>query len=143
MGAPHNSLKALPERRNPERGFTLLELMVVMAIIVILATIATGQYQKSVTHAHETVLKSDLAVLRRAIQDYTLDKECGPSSLDDLVSSNYLSVIPADPMTHQRDWVTKQDDISLSPEQSCNGISDVNSASQDVSPFDNSAYSSW
>lgn len=126
-----------------QRGFTLIELMVVMAIIVILMTIATGKYQQMVTRAREATLRSDLHVLRKAIQDYTLDKECGPSSLDDLVSNNYIGRIPNDPMTHQPDWVTKSDDISLSPEQSCYGISDVNSASDQVSPFESTAYSSW
>jgi general secretion pathway protein G len=126
-----------------QRGFTLLELMVVMAIIVILMTIATGKYQQMVTRAREASLHSDLHVLRKAIQDYTLDKECGPSSLDDLVSSNYLGKIPKDPMTNREDWVTKSDDISLSPEQSCYGISDVNSSSDQVSPFESTAYSSW
>jgi general secretion pathway protein G len=126
-----------------ERGFTLLELMVVMAIVVILATIATGQYQRSVVRAHETALHSDLFTLRKAINQYTEDKECGPSSLDDLVSNSYIGAIPDDPMTRQKDWVTKEDDISISPEQSCNGISDVHSASDVVSPFENTAYSSW
>ncbi len=130
-------------RRGLERGFTLLELMVVMTIIIVLATIAAGQYQRSVIRAHETALKSDLNVMRKAINDYTLDKECGPSSLDDLVSQGYIGAIPEDPTTHQKDWVTKEDDISISPEQTCNGISDVHSSSDAISPFESTAYSSW
>ena len=134
-------------RSNPlcsrQRGFTLLELMVVMAIIVVLMTIATSRYERTVTSAHEASLKSNLAVLRKGIQDYTLDKECGPSTLDDLVNSKYINTIPNDPMTSAKDWVTVEDDISLSPEQSCNGISDVHSASEAMSPITNTAYSSW
>ena len=126
-----------------ERGFTLLELMVVMAIIVVLMTIATSRYERTVTSAHEASLKSNLAVLRKGIQDYTLDKECGPSTLDDLVASKYVNTIPNDPLTNAKDWVTVEDDISLSPEQSCNGISDVHSASEAMSPITNTAYSSW
>ncbi|MGA7914551.1 MAG: type II secretion system protein [Candidatus Acidiferrales bacterium] len=124
-------------------GFTLIELMVVITIILILASIAAGQYQKTVLRAKETKLKSELQVMRKAIQDYTMDKECGPSSLDDLVSNNYLSRIPEDPMTNTADWVTKSDDVGYSPEQTCYGITDVNSASDKVSPFTNTAYSSW
>jgi general secretion pathway protein G len=126
-----------------QRGFTLLELMVVMAIIVILMTIATSRYEATVTSAHEATLKADLAVLRKGIQDYTLDKECGPSTLDDLVTEKYVNTIPNDPMTKAKDWVTVEDDISLSPEQSCNGISDVHSASEGMSPLTSTAYSSW
>ena len=126
-----------------ERGFTLLELMVVMAIIVILMTIATAKFEQMVVRAREATLASDLKVLRQSIQDYTRDKECGPSSLDDLVSSNYLRQVPKDPMTESTDWVTKSDDIAMSPEQSCYGISDVNSASDRVSPFTSTPYSSW
>jgi general secretion pathway protein G len=129
--------------RERQRGFTLLELMVVMAIIVILMTIAISRYDAVVLKAHETVLKSDLAILRKAIQDYTLDKECGPSSLDDLVNEKYIGKIPLDPMTNAQDWVTVEDDVSLSPEQTCNGISDIHSASEGISPLTNSAYSSW
>ncbi|MGC1257459.1 MAG: type II secretion system protein [Candidatus Acidiferrales bacterium] len=124
-------------------GFTLIELMVVVAIILILATIAAGQYQKTVLRAKETKLKSELHVMRKAIQDYTVDKECGPSSLDDLVSNNYLSKIPDDPITGGADWVTTSDNVGYSPEQSCYGITDLKSASDKVSPFENTAYSSW
>jgi general secretion pathway protein G len=130
-------------RRVAERGFTLLELMVVMAIIVILMTIATAKFEQMVVRAREATLASDLKVLRTSIEDYTRDKECGPSSLDDLVSSNYIRQVPKDPMTESTDWVTKSDDIALSPEQSCYGISQVNSASDRVSPFTSTPYSSW
>jgi general secretion pathway protein G len=126
-----------------QRGFTLLELMVVMTIIVILMTIATTKFEQTVVRAREATLRTDLKVLREAVQYYTRDKECGPSSLDDLVSSNYLRTVPKDPMTGAADWVTKSDDIALSPEQSCYGISDVNSASDKVSPFESTPYSSW
>ena len=117
--------------------------MVVMTIIVILMTIATAKFEQMVVRANETTLSSDLNVMRQAIQDYTLDKECGPSSLDDLVSNNYLRTVPKDPITGAPDWVTKSDDVALSPEQSCYGITDVNSASDKVSPFESTPYSSW
>jgi general secretion pathway protein G len=143
------STRTILERRGlmqsgaAQRGFTLLELMVVMAIIVILMTIATAKFEQMVVRAREATLASDLKVMRQAIQDYTRDKECGPSSLDDLVSNNYLRSVPKDPITSEMDWVTKSDDVALSPEQSCYGISDVNSSSDRLSPFTSTPYSSW
>jgi general secretion pathway protein G len=125
------------------RGFTLLELMVVMWIMVILATLATGGYMRTVDKAHEAALKQDLKDMRKAINDYTLDKEAAPNSLDDLVSGQYLRTIPKDPMTGQTDWSTSGCDSLLSPDQSAGGICDVNSTSSKVSPFDGSAYSGW
>jgi|ERR1700761_38131 len=138
-----NAAKRGHMRRAMERGFTLLELMVVMTIIIVLATLAAGQYQRTVIRANEAALHSDLYTLRKVINEYTGDKECGPSSLDDLVSQGYIGAIPQDPITRQKDWVTKEDDISISPEQTCNGISDVHSASDGISPFESTAYSSW
>ena len=84
-----------PRRRSS--GFTLLELMIVMAIILILATLGAGRYEQSLMRAHEAALKHDLFVMRNAIQQYTLDKEAGPTSLDDLVRAGYLREIPRDP----------------------------------------------
>lgn len=139
----NHARSTLGKKPAPQSGFTLIELMVVITIILILATIAAGQYQKTVLRARETKLKSELHVMRKAIQDYTVDKECGPSSLDDLVSNNYLSKIPDDPITGGPDWVTTSDNVGYSPEQSCYGITDVKSASDKVSPFENTAYSSW
>ena len=129
--------------RTTQRGFTLIELMVVVAIIMILATIAAGNYQKSVIRAKETTLRTDLKVMRDAIQHYTEDKEAAPSSLDDLVSAHYIQQIPTDPMTGMKDWVTASEDLEVSPEQSSSGITDVHSASDKMSPFENTPYSSW
>jgi general secretion pathway protein G len=126
-----------------ERGFTLIELMVVMGIIVILATLATVHYQQSVLRAREAALKSDLQVMNRAIQDYTRDKEAAPQSLDDLVSGQYLGSIPADPITHAKDWVIENCDTLLDPDQSGIGICSVHSGSDSVSPFENTPYSTW
>ena len=125
------------------RGFTLLELMIVAAIIMIFATIAVGRYEQSVIRAREATLRSDLATMRKAIQDYTEDKEAGPQSLDDLVSGGYLREVPVDPLTGSKDWTTETDELLVSPEQTTTGITDVHSGSGAVSPFDGTAYSSW
>jgi general secretion pathway protein G len=130
-------------RRALSRGFTMLELMVVMAIILILLGMAAGRYQRSIQRSREAVLKQDLHVLRDAIQQFTLDKLAAPQSLEDLVSAGYLRQVPTDPITQARDWTTVTEDILLSPEQTTVGISDVHSASNEISPFENTAYSSW
>jgi general secretion pathway protein G len=126
-----------------ERGFTLLEMMIVIAIVLILATIGAGRYEQAVVRARESTLRSDLLTVRKAIQDYTQDKEAGPQSLDDLVSAGYLREVPKDPMTQAKDWQTDNDELMLSPEQTTSGISDVHSASNQVSPIDGTPYSSW
>lgn len=104
-----DSLK-MPDRRQSSRrgwraaGFSLLEMMIVITIILILASIATARYEQSILRAREATLKQDLFVMRNAIQQYTLDKEAGPSSLDDMVPK-YLNTVPTDPITKQKDWV--------------------------------------
>ena len=81
--------------------------------------------------------------MRNAIQQYTLDKEAGPTSLDDLLMAGYLRDIPVDPITKQKDWMTSSDDLLADPDQTTAGITDVHSASDGVSPFENTPYSSW
>jgi len=145
-GRRHPLLSPISARganRGRSRGFTLLELMVVIAIIIILLGLAVGQYQRSVLRSREAVLKQDLRVMREAIQQYTLDKEAAPQSLDDLVSAGYMREVPRDPITQQKDWVIVNDDVLLSPDQTTTGISDVHSAATTVSPFENTAYDTW
>jgi len=125
-----------------QRGFTLLELMVVAAIMVVLLAMAVGRYDQALIKSHEAVLRQDLRDMRKAIQDYTTDKEAAPNSLDDLVP-NYLRAIPKDPISGQMDWNPSNCDTLLSPDQVAGGICDVNSSSSKVSPFDNTPYSSW
>jgi general secretion pathway protein G len=124
-------------------GFSLLELMIVLTIIMILASIAAGRYDRSVQRSREAVLKQDLYTMRQAIQQYTLDKQAAPSSLDDLVSAKYFGAIPVDPITRAKDWVPVTDDVALTPEQTSTGISDVHSASELISPFENTPYNTW
>jgi general secretion pathway protein G len=123
-------------------GFTLLELMIVITIILILATLGAGRYEQSVTRAKEAALKQDLFVMRQAIEQFTLDKEAAPNSLDDLVTAGYLRQIPTDPTTRRQDWNVETSDFLLDPQQTTTGITDVHSSSE-ASSSDGSAYSSW
>lgn len=124
-------------------GFTLIELIIVMAIIAILASIAIPNFVSSIRNAKEAVLKEDLHVMRNAIDSYTMDKNKAPQSLDDLVQAGYLKSIPTDPMTHSDDtWVTTTDDTLESIDQSEPGIDDVHSGSQEIGS-DGQMYSTW
>ena len=127
------------------RGFTLLELMLVIAIIAILVGIAAGAYVKSVQRAKEATLKSDLTVMRQAIDHYTLDKEAAPQSLEDLTNpqSQYLREIPKDPITDAKDWHVDFGDTVMSPDQTTTGVVDVHSNSDKTSPFDGTPYNTW
>lgn len=144
IGDLHSQDKAASRRlRELSNGFSLLELMVVITIVMILATIAAGRYDKSVQRAREATLKQDLFVMRGAIQQYTLDKEAAPSSLDDLVGAHYLSAIPTDPITRAKDWHTESEQVLLDPQQTSAGITDVHSSSTQVSPFEGTTYNTW
>jgi general secretion pathway protein G len=117
--------------------------MIVMSILLILITIAIPMYTQSVLRARESVLRQDLFTLRQVIDQYTLDKQKAPQSLDDLVAAGYLKKIPADPFTGKSDtWAPVQEDTTLDPSITEPGISDVHSGSNSVGS-DGTAYSSW
>ena len=129
--------------KRQDDGFTLLELMVVMAIISVLATLAIPSFIQALKSAREAVLKEDLHVMRAAIDSSTMDKQKAPQSLDDLIQDGYLKGIPEDPMTRSRDtWVTDTSDSLHSLDQTDPGVDDVHSGSQD-SGSDGQPYSSW
>ena len=126
-----------------ERGFTLIELMIVMAIIAILASIAIPSFINAVKHAREAVLREDLHTMRQAIDSYTVDKEKAPQSLDDLVQAGYLKQIPVDPMTGSSDtWMPDSSDTLMDIDQTDGGINNVHSGSQGTAT-DGSLYSTW
>jgi general secretion pathway protein G len=129
--------------RRTQSGFTLIELIIVMTIIGILATLAIPYFAAAIRHAREAVLREDLQTMRMAIDSYTMDKQKAPQSLDDLVQEGYLKAIPEDPMTHEKDtWVTDTSDAMYSIDQTDPGINDVHSGS-DESGSDGQPYSSW
>jgi len=117
--------------------------MVVIAIIIILLSLAMPNYSKSILHAQETALRDDLYTLRSVIDQYTLDKQKAPQSLQDLVDAGYLKQLPVDPFTKSREtWVPITDDSLMSPDQTQPGIMDVHSGSDQTSS-EGTAYSTW
>ena len=112
-----------------ERGFTLLEMMIVMFIIIILLSIALPAYQSSVRHARETVLKENLFQIRRSIDQYAADKGKLPQSLDDLITENYLREKPIDPISEKAEWkeIQGEDTTSVEGEE---GLKDVKSTAE-------------
>src|SRR6266851_3193486 len=122
-------------------GFTLLELMIVISIIIILAAVALPQYQKTVMHARETVLKDDLFRMRALIDQYAADKGKLPQSLDDLVTAGYIREVPKDPITDNKDWNIDTGEDPYSTEGG-SGVTNVHSSSGDVST-EGTPYSEW
>jgi general secretion pathway protein G len=129
-------------RNGRRRGFSFVELMVVITIIVILVTMAIPIYQKTIIRSNESVLKNNLFTLRTVIDNYTYDKQKAPQSLQDLVREGYLRIVPIDPMTKSDQWRTIMEDASQSVNQTEPGIFDVRSAS-DKTGLDGVPYSEW
>ena len=132
-----------PSKIRRQSGFTLIELIIVCAMISILLGVMIPIYKIHVLHANEAVLKEDLYNMRTAIDQYTQDKSKAPQALSDLVGAGYLHAIPKDPFTHSADsWQTVQEDVLESVDQNEPGITDVKSGSS-LTSSEGNAYSDW
>ena len=129
--------------RTGRSGFTMIELLIVMAVITILVSIAVPFYQKSIIRSKESVLKNNLFTMRTVIDEYTMDKGKAPQSLQDLVSEGYLRNVPVDPMTGtERRWKVIMEDATSSVNQNEPGIFDVRSGS-DKTSLEGTPYADW
>ena len=133
----------MPSGNRLRRGFTLIEMMVVMAIIVILIAVAVPFYQKAILRAKETVLHNNLSAMRNAIDAYAFDKQKAPHDLSDLVTDGYLREVPRDPVTGKNDtWKIIMEDAGQAVSSTDPGIFDVRSGS-DKRSLDGTNFSDW
>jgi general secretion pathway protein G len=136
LRAPHRGWRRM-------RGFTLIELMIVISIMLILIAVAVPIYSQSILRAREAALKQDLFTLRSSINLFTEDKAKAPQSLDELVSSGYMKSLPVDPMTgSDSTWTVDQEDVLLSIDQTQPGITDVHSGST-ANSTEGTPYNTW
>ena len=146
IGKP--GVKKIPKsrlgRKGRGQGFTLLELMVVLTLIIILASFAIPSYHTAIIHAREAVLRDDLYTMRKMIDEFTIDKQRPPTALDELVEAGYLrGGIPVDPFTGSNEtWHVDIEDVPISPEQATAGVVDVHSGSE-ADSLEGTPYSSW
>jgi general secretion pathway protein G len=129
-------------RVRPASGFTLLELMIVLSIMMILMAVALPLYQQHVIQAREAVLRQNLDTLDKVIEQYRLDKGESPQTFDDLVTAGYLHQLPVDPMTGKPDWVSEEEDSTTAIDPQQPGILRAHSASTGTA-LSGEAYSSW
>lgn len=122
-------------------GFTLLELIIVISIIVILATITLPMMQKSLQQARESTLRNDLYEMRKSIDRFAVDKGRLPQSLEELVTAEYLRDIPADPITREKNWTVEMGEDALSTD-GAQGIKTIRSSAEGTS-LDGSSYGDW
>jgi general secretion pathway protein G len=131
------------ERRRALRGFTLIELMIVMTVVTVIMAIAVPMYQRAIVRAKESVLKNNLFTIRTLIDEYTFDKTKAPQTLDDLVRDGYLRQVPIDPITNSNQtWRITMEDAMSSVNQMEPGIFDVHSGSDQIS-LEGTPYSEW
>ena len=128
----------------PSSGFTLMELLIVMGIIVLLSGISLVVYNNSIVRARESALRANLTGLRKALDEYHADKNSYPSSLEDLVAEKYIRSVPVDPFTGSADtWQPVMSDADPSNPSAQPGIFDVKSGAGGTSPFDGTRYADW
>ena len=141
-----NTMERMLRRRQRagNSGFTLIELIIVISIILILLSVALPMYRNSIVRSKEAVLRDDLFTLRSLIDEYTLDKQQAPQSLQDLAANGYLRQLPVDPFTGSSDtWVeVREDDTYMMADQTTAGLIDVHSGSDQTS-LSGEPYSSW
>ena len=138
-----SSSYSLAASRRRQSGFTLIELMIVLALISILAAMGVVQYRNSVQHTQESVLRTDLFRMRDAIDQYYADKNKYPASLETLVTDGYMRRIPEDPITHSADtWQTEPAEADPANPTAEPGIYNVKSGAQGTA-LDGSSYSDW
>jgi general secretion pathway protein G len=123
------NLKVQSSKFKVQSGFSLLELMIAMFILIILLSVAVPTYRIAVQHARETVLAENLWQMRRAIDQYTADKGKLPQSLDDLVAAGYLREKPKDPITDTTEWNEIMGEDINSPD-AAQGLKDVKSQAE-------------
>lgn len=132
-----------PRTQTGNRGFTMIELMIVMAVVSILMSVAVPIYQKSLIRGKETILRQNLFSVRTVIDEYTYDKQKAPQQLEDLVQAGYLRKVPIDPMTgSDRTWKLIMEDATNTTSQSEPGIFDIRSGS-DKTSLEGTPYSEW
>ena len=135
-------VRHIPSGSKLRRGYTLIELIIVMAIISILVSIAVPMYQKSLLRTKESMLHSHLFTLRTVIDEYTFDKKKAPQTLQDLVTEGYLRAVPIDPITGNDNWRTINEDSLVAVDQTQPGVYDVKSLS-DLTSLEGTPYSEW
>ncbi len=129
--------------RSGKAGFTIIELMVVMAIVLVILSVAVPLYNKSVIRARETVLHQNLATMRAVIDEYTYDKQKAPQNLEDIVREGYLRQVPMDPMAgNNTSWKIIMEEAAASVSQAEPGIFDLRSSSEKIS-LEGTKYSEW